>query len=289
VSNADPQVTYGRLVDAEYLSPLFRLRLAHTRYSVSAISLFAATDLDLRALGFDSGNYWSYASDDIDGIYRMGLRTNGRDFDLPPGLFLTVTTLKDPSKRHRGHHTIEAFTFVPWEPFRAWADTRCGDRPAAYDAFKRELQEKMVRAASRLIPGLADHLVFSDLGTPLTNQHYLAATGGNLYGTDKRWHQVGPLGFQVKSPIRGLYLCGASTVGHGVMGATFSGLVAAASALRCRIRDLLGHRGPPIRIYPSEDPAAWPAPLRERIEREQRRDGGRIPAGQLAAGPVAHA
>ena len=53
--------------------------------------------------------------------------------------FLTATTLKDPGKLGRkGHHTLEAFAFVPYEPFRAWAGSRYGDRPEGYAALKRD-------------------------------------------------------------------------------------------------------------------------------------------------------
>src|SRR5262249_17533382 len=60
VSNADPQVTYGRLLPPEALSRKLRRRLARTRWSTSALSLFFATDMDLAAAGCDSGNYWYY-------------------------------------------------------------------------------------------------------------------------------------------------------------------------------------------------------------------------------------
>src|SRR5207237_153715 len=126
-----------------------RFQLRRTRYSISALSLFLATDLDVAALGLDSGNYWSYAHDDLDAIYGL----TGADLDAiaePPGAFVTVTTLKDPSKRHKGHHTLEAFTFVRHDAFRAFASSRYGDRPPAYAALKADLRARMIRAASRV-------------------------------------------------------------------------------------------------------------------------------------------
>src|SRR5262249_38668847 len=41
VSNADPHVTFNRLLDREHQSIWTRLRLRHVKYSVSALSLFA--------------------------------------------------------------------------------------------------------------------------------------------------------------------------------------------------------------------------------------------------------
>jgi phytoene dehydrogenase-like protein len=277
ISNADPHMTFERLVGRENLGFFLRRRLAATRWSVSAISLFLAVDMDLRAAGFDSGNYWSYASTDVEGIYRLGMEPRSVAIEDIPGFFLTVTTLKDPTKMRRGHHTIEAFAFVPWEPFQAWAASRYGERPEGYLALKRDLQARMLKAVGRLVPGIERHVVFADLGTPLTNAHYVAASFGNLYGTEKSRFQVGPFAHPVTTEIEGLFLCGASTLAHGVFGAQISGLQAAARALGCRRRDLLRAGGAPIRIYPCEDPQAWPEPLRRRMA------AGRAPAEGAAA------
>ncbi|MFN2138483.1 MAG: NAD(P)/FAD-dependent oxidoreductase, partial [Candidatus Promineifilaceae bacterium] len=103
--------------------------------------------------------------------------------------------------------------------------------------------------------------------TPLTNEHYVNATRGNLYGIDKTPDQVGPFAFPVKSRIEGLYMVGASTLSHGVAGVTSSGLAAARQILGCRMRDILSQNGPELRIYPSEDPGAWPEELRVKMRR----------------------
>ncbi len=265
ISNADPEVTFGRLVGREHLSTRLRRKLDRLEYSVSAISLFFATDLDLRSLGLDSGNYWFYDHADVDGLYAQGLTDHLLHAEKPGAYFLTVTTLKDPSKMHHGVHTCEAFSFVSYQAFRKWAHTRHGQRPADYLALKEELAEKMFRALNERIPGLRDRIVFWDLGTPLTNAFYINATYGNQYGIAKTPSQVGPGAFSTRSEIPGLYLCGASTLSHGVSGATASGLAAAKQILNCRTADLLTQNGPPLTIYPSEDISKWPLHLQERI------------------------
>jgi phytoene dehydrogenase-like protein len=63
-------------------------------------------------------------------------------------------------------------------------------------------------------------VVFWSLGTPLTNEHFVNATRGNLYDTAKTRGQVGPGAFPVQTEIDGLLMCGASTLSHGVSGAT---------------------------------------------------------------------
>lgn len=271
VSNADPSVTFGKLIGRELVSPKLRRKLDKVSYSTSALSLFTAVNMDLRAAGLDSGNYWFYGHEDLERIYQGGLSDTVLHTNRPDAIFLTVTTLKDPSKMHSGHHTIEAFTFVSYEPFRRWADQPPGDRDWEYQQLKDRLTGGMLATIDARIPGFSEHIVFQELGTPLSNEYYLNATRGNLYGIDKGRFQVGPWAFSNKTEIAGLWLSGASTTaGHGVAGATVSGLTTAKQILGCRFSELLAQNGPELPIYPSEDPAQWPAKLRRRMENRER-------------------
>jgi all-trans-retinol 13,14-reductase len=206
ISNADPEVTFGQLVGRENLSSKLKRKVDSVIYSTSCLSLFFATDMDLRSAGLDSGNFWFYEHADLDKIYTDGLTAAGLKEETPPGMFLTVTTLKDPSKMHSGHHTCESFAFVGYGAFEKWAHTRYGARPADYEAMKEDLAWRMVRGLEKHIPGLSKHIVFSSLGTPLTNEHYLNATRGNLYGIEKSPTQVGPWAFHPRTEFDGLYL-----------------------------------------------------------------------------------
>ncbi|MFQ5422295.1 MAG: phytoene desaturase family protein, partial [Anaerolineae bacterium] len=271
ISNADPEVTFGKLIGRQFVSGRTRRKLDRMRYSTSALSLFLAVDMDLRAAGLDSGNYWFYEHADLDRLYREGLTDAVLYRDRPPSMFLTATTLKDPSKMHSGHHTLEAFTFVNYEPFRRWADQPTGDRDWEYQQLKERLMNGMLTGLDKRVPGLKASVVFSDLGTPLSNQYYINATGGNLYGTDKSVWQVGPFAFSMQTEFDGLWMCGASTLSHGVAGATASGLAVARRILRCRTAELLQAKGPELQVYPSEDVSQWPEALQQKISKRARR------------------
>jgi len=252
ISNADPEVTFGKLIGREYLSRKLRKKLDTVKYSVSALSLFFAVKMDLRAAGLDSGNYWLYDSPDVDGLYRQGMSDYALNHDSVPAMFLTVTTLKDPTKLRDGIHTCEAFTFVGYKAFRKWADEPSGARSADYQELKEALKKRMFAKLEKHVPGISEHVVFSNLATPLTNEHYINVTYGSLYGIDKSPKQVGPGAFPVQTEIKNLLMCGASTLSHGVAGATMSGLAAAKKILHCRTADLLKMKGPELRIVPSE-------------------------------------
>jgi phytoene dehydrogenase-like protein len=269
ISNADPEMTYGRLIGRASLPRRLKNKLDRVTYSTSALSLFFAVDRDLKADGLDSGNYWLYPHDDLEQLYTAGLGSDFLDGSSDSALFMTVTTLKDPSKMHHRTHTLEAFAFVSYDGFEEWANEASGDRSRDYKNLKFKLADRMLSGLDRWFPGIKDSAVFCELGSPLTNQHYIAAHRGNLYGIDKTPRQVGPGAFRVRAPIDGLFLCGASTLSHGVSGATQSGLAAARAILGCSNEELLVQNGPPLRIYPAENPEQWPENLQRRIKRGQ--------------------
>ena len=266
ISNADPVVTYGKLLESEHLNSKINRHLRRTKWSTSALSLFLAVDMDVQAAGLDSGNYWWSKTTDIQASYDFATNPYLDATNELPGTFLTCTTLKDPSKRAHGHHTMEAFSFVPWEAFRQWENTGPGDRPEAYKKLKASLADRMFEALENTLPGIRDATVFAELGTPLTNRYYVASTAGNLYGTEKTWNHVGPFSWPVKTPINGLMMCGASTSGHGVAGATMSGLAAAHTALGCRYDDLFQPAGQSLCCYPADYPELWPGELQKNVQ-----------------------
>ncbi len=264
ISNADPHVTYGRLLPRAVLPWRIRRRLDKARYSISAISLFFAVDMDLRAAGIDSGNYWYCPRpEDVERTYSVATSSDPAAMDNLPGVFLTATTLKDPSK-FRKHHTCESFSYVSYDGFKAWSESRYGNRPEAYEHRKQDLMDRMFQQLDRVVPGIRDHVKFADLGTPLTNEHYVASRDGHIFGTEKTLDQIGPFGFPIKTPIGGLFMCGSSTVGHGVAAATMSGLGAAKNVLGCKRDDLLDPTGQELRLLSSEDEANWPSNQRPR-------------------------
>jgi phytoene dehydrogenase-like protein len=272
ISNADPEITFGQLIGRGNLSTKLTNKLDGIRYSTSALSLFFAVDMDLKAAGLDSGNYWFYDHENLEELYQQGLTDHVITADTPPMMFLTVTTLKDPSKMHSGHHTCEAFTFVSYEAFKKYEHPVPGVRMPGYQGLKEDLAWRMFQGLEKHIPGISQHVVFWDLGTPLTNKHYINTTQGSLYGIEKSVDQVGPGAFPIKTEIEGLLMCGASTLSHGVSGATSTGLSAAKVVLDCSTAELLNQDGPPLEIYPSEDTSGWPEYLQKQIER------GRKPA-----------
>ncbi|MEO6285387.1 MAG: NAD(P)/FAD-dependent oxidoreductase [Dyadobacter sp.] len=267
ISNADPGKTYLDLVGVQNLSRRLLKQLQKTKYSCSSLMLFITVDMDVRLAGLDSGNIWVMPDRDPDEVFNEVLEEGYLDsVDTFSGLFISCTTLKDPTSFDGRYHNLEVVTFVGHESFNRFK-AGSGRGSKEYLDFKEDLMEKMLRSVERVLPGIRTKIVQKELGTPMTNMHYINATNGCVYGTEKSFWQIGALGFKAESEILDLYLCGASILSNGVAGATYSGVQTAAKILGCSQGDLLKKDGSQnLRVYSAEDHSEYPEWMKKKIE-----------------------
>jgi len=257
VSNADPSITFLQLVGEENISKKLSKKLAKTNYSVTSLILFLTLDLDVTKFGIDSGNIWKFKDENIDNHFETLTKGNILEGDEFPALFMSCTTLKDPVSFNGRYHNFEVVTYVDYSSFEEFSGRENYQSPA-YLAFKERIIEKFLNTVEKIIPPAKNHIVQAELGTPKTNQFYINSTNGNVYGTEKTLSQVGPFAFKNKTEINNLYLCGASTLSHGVTGATYSGLETAARILNCKSTDLIHEDdSQSITIFDAENPDSW--------------------------------
>lgn len=258
VSNADPSITYLDMIGKEHLSKALVKKLEKTKYSVTSLILFLTLDMDVTPFGIDSGNIWVMKDEDIDTHFEHLMKGDMAEGDDFPALFISCTTLKDPASFNGRYHNFEVVTYVDYDNLRGFKEN--GDyHDAAYLEFKEKVTGKLLNNVEKIIPGARKHIVQAELGTPKTNEFYINSTKGNVYGTEKTLSQVGPFSYKNKTEIENLFLCGASTLSHGVGGATHSGLAAAAAILNCTMDDfMVENPDQQLRIYNAENPEEWP-------------------------------
>lgn len=263
ISNADPELTFRTMLGLDHVSSKTRKKLDKTKWSLSNLSLFGAVDMDLEALGYDSGNYWYNRTPDIEKSYSVAENGDAMSAAEYEGLFVTFTSLKDRTKVKGGVHTFEAFNLITPEVFKQYAGS-FGNRPEDYAEMKKRVLDAMLVTTEHILPGVSDNLAFAEIGTPATNRYYVRSIDGNMYGSEKSRWQVGPWAFQVRTDVDSLFLCGSSTLGHGVAGATISGLVAAAKALKVPMSSLMNETDGHTECWPADDISAWPEKARKR-------------------------
>ena len=219
VSNADPRRTFLDLVDPIELDPTFLTRIRNYRSRGTS----AKVNLALSALPVFTG---VANPSDLKGRVQIGHSVDylERAFDaskygeLPthPYLDITIPTLHDPSLAPPGTHVVSVHVqFTPYQLSNghswatAWAD----------------LGRIVLDTLETFAPGIERLVLHQQVVTPLDLERTYALTGGHiLHGEpslDQLYAMRPVLGWaQYRTPLEGLYLCGAGThPGGGITGA----------------------------------------------------------------------
>lgn len=194
VSNADVRRTFLDLVGAEHLPGEFADRARGLEPSASAFVVY---------LGVDE-------VPDLEPITLLS---------TPDGaLGIAVPSMVDPGLAPPGHASLTLTTLVPARAAAAW------DRGApGYLARRRAAGDELIARAESAIPGLREHIVYRQEGSPATFARYAWTTGGSIYGP-----AVGQWRPPVYSPVPGLALAGAGVFpGAGVEAVVISGTIVA--------------------------------------------------------------
>ena len=218
VSNVDPQSTMLRLVDPAVLDPDFVRSVRHIRCrGVTAKVHLALEQLPLRVpahrellaglvIHAPSLRFLERAHDDA----KHGAAA------ADPMIEWTVPTIRDPSCAPEGRHVVSAM--VQWAPYAL--------RDASWTAeAKGRLLEAVVRVLERVAPGVAEAVIASEVLVPPDLEQAFGLPRGDLYHGQPALDQLffmRPVGgwARHRTPVEGLYLCGAGThPAGGVTGA----------------------------------------------------------------------
>jgi phytoene dehydrogenase-like protein len=220
VSSADPRTTFLRLVDPLDLDPNFIAKFRNYRSQGSA----AKVNLALSGLPNFSG------VSNEDGSSRLSGRTQiGPDIDYlehafdaakygdyspQPFMDISIPSLSDSSLAPGGAHVMSIH--VQFAPY----NLKHGD----WNSRREEFGDHVVDALAEYAPNIKSLIVGRQVITPLDLELTYGLSGGHIMHGEQSLDQFftfRPLiGWaQYKTPIRGLYLCGAGThPGGGVTG-----------------------------------------------------------------------
>ncbi len=193
VANVNAKTALLELVGEEHLNAKFAEYIKSLKMSPSCFMVFLGVDMDL-----------------------SGYPTLIKNLDDGYEVVINSNACKEAAPERKASITILAPADYHDFPERGTEE---------YYRKKKEFAEMLIRKAEKVIPGLSRHIVVKDVATPKTLERYTSMPQGAIYAFDQSVDTKRPY---FKTPIKGLYLAGASTFpGGGVEAAVISGIICA--------------------------------------------------------------
>ena len=212
VSNADPKRTFLGMVDGDDLPPGFQARVRSLKNSNASLKLHIALS--------EAPDLSRYFGDEWDPKYLARVRicpsldyaraarqdaALGRTPDHP-AMILQVPSVIDPSMAPEGQHCLSI-----------WVETTAFNlAEGSWDDVKERVADHIVDTLASYAPNLKSAIIDREIVTPLDLARDVSLTNGDishLAMTPEQFFASRPLrGWSnYRTPIEGLYLCGAGT------------------------------------------------------------------------------
>ena len=217
VANLTPKVLFGRLVPEARLTSRFKQRVAAYKHAPGALMIHLAMDELPDWSPGDEVRQWSYVHigpymEDMNLAYQ---RAAGGLLPERPTLVVGQPTAVDPSRAPEGKHVLWIQVRVVPGTIRGDAAGRIEDR--AWEDVKEPYADRVVRLIDEYAPGIESKILARAVLSPADLESY----NPNLIGGDSLGGSHHPMQFaglrpfpgatKYRTPIKNLYMCGAST------------------------------------------------------------------------------
>jgi len=221
VSNADPRTTLLKLVDPVEFDPSFLSKVQHYRaQGVSAKINLALSGLP-SFIGIENGDAQArlsgriHVGPDIDYLERAFDAAKYGDYSPAPYMDITIPSLTDPTLAPAGAHVMSVQ--VQYAPFKL----KEGD----WNSRREEFGDSVMDVLATYAPNIKEMTLARQIITPLDLEQTYGLSGGHIHHGEQTLDQSFTfrpiIGWaQYRTPLKGLYLCGAGThPGGGITGA----------------------------------------------------------------------
>ncbi|XP_072550131.1 all-trans-retinol 13,14-reductase-like [Salminus brasiliensis] len=232
ISDAGIFNTYQKLLPKEVQTkPAIQKQLSMVKHGEGGLSIFLGLDGSKEELGLEAKNYWIFSENNVDELME-GYMKKDRDEGMRnvPLIFIASPSAKDPTWEQRmpGKSTLSLVSFAPYSWFEQWKDDKVTNRAADYKELKETLMNSILELVYQMYPKTKDRIEYMDAGTPITNQHYIAAPKGEIYGVDHgtaRFSAEFCISMRPQTPIKNLFLTGQDLFSCGYAGALAGAMI----------------------------------------------------------------
>ena len=216
VSTTDPKRTFLELVGIENLEIEFTNRIRRLRSEGYVAKLHLALNGVPKFTGLDKPDGRLIIAPNMDAIEFAFDDAKYGECSKQPVMEVVIPSLHNESLAPVGQHVLSAHVmYVPYELKSSWTDQT-----------RAVLQEKVIDTLSIYAPDIKEHILYSEVLTPLDLEQRHGATGGHWHHTELSLDQMFMMrptyeAAQYATPIPGLYVCGAGChPGGGLVGAS---------------------------------------------------------------------
>jgi len=227
VSSIGFRNTFSKLVSAP-IPKIYKTILYSSKPSVQHMYCFVKLEGTPEELGLTSANLWIYPHSN----YKKLMEDFIDDPIIAPiPLFMVFSCMKDTkwNSKYKGFSNALILTTVSKEWFNEWEEQKCTNRGSEYEAFKRDIGERMLNEGLfKYFPQTEDKVLEYNMASPLSTQYYLNSMDGESYGmlfNESKFKFNNYL--RPKTSIEGLYLTGQDICTLGVTGAMMAGVLTA--------------------------------------------------------------
>lgn len=111
---------------------------------------------------------------------------------------------------------------MDYNAFTQWKTQPWLQRDEDYQQLKERISQTLIQQVDRHYPGFANLVVYHELSTPLTNEHFTGHSKGGIYGLPaipERFVPQNTAWMKAKTLLPGLYLTGADLYMGGIVSA----------------------------------------------------------------------
>jgi phytoene dehydrogenase-like protein len=215
MSSADPKTTFLRLLGPRHLDTGFVRRVNHMRSRGLCAKLHLALKQAPRFSGLSESSLRGrlLIAPSLQYLEHAYNHAKYGEFSAAPAMEITVPTVNDPALAPAGQHVLSAIIqYTPYELKEGWVGGR------------QRLLDTALGLLESYAPGLRASVLSAELLTPVDIEREFHVSGGHWHHGDLAFDQflmVRPVpgAAQYRTPLEGLFLCGAGChPGGGVMG-----------------------------------------------------------------------